>query len=68
MPTDLLRRLEADGIAVRPGPDALVHAQDKAVMRERLDTFDAPAPAHARVADAAEVLRFAEAPAASRWC
>ena len=38
------------GVTVRPGPDALVHAQDKAVMRQRLDTIDAPAPAHQVVA------------------
>lgn len=29
VPTEHLRALEADGIPVRPGPDALVHAQDK---------------------------------------
>ena len=29
VPTDHLHALAADGIAVRPGPDALVHAQDK---------------------------------------
>jgi 5-(carboxyamino)imidazole ribonucleotide synthase len=59
VPTDLLRQLESEGIAVRPGPDALVHAQDKAVMRARLDTFDAPSPAHQVVASAAEVADFA---------
>ena len=32
VPTDHLHALESD-LAVRPGPDALVHAQDKAVMR-----------------------------------
>ena len=37
VPTDLLHELEDAGIAVRPGPDALVHAQDKAVMRDRLE-------------------------------
>jgi len=59
VPTDLLRSLEADGVAVRPGPDALVHAQDKAVMRARLDTFDAPSPAHQVVASPADVEDFA---------
>src|SRR3954452_8458281 len=39
VPTDHLHALAADGIAVRPGPEALVHAQDKGVMRDRL-----PAP------------------------
>ncbi|TCM37928.1 5-(carboxyamino)imidazole ribonucleotide synthase [Kribbella sp. VKM Ac-2568] len=60
VPTDLLRQLEADGIKVRPGPDALVHAQDKAVMRQRLDAFDAPAPAHQVVASKADVEDFAK--------
>ena len=30
VPTEHLHALEADGVAVRPGPEALVHAQDKA--------------------------------------
>ena len=60
VPTDLLRELEAAGVAVRPGPDALVHAQDKAVMRQRLDTIDAPSPAHQVVATPADVADFAK--------
>ena len=32
----LLRALVAEGVAVHPGPDALVHAQDKLVMRRAL--------------------------------
>jgi 5-(carboxyamino)imidazole ribonucleotide synthase len=60
VPTDLLRQLEAEGIAVRPGPDALVHAQDKAVMRARLDLIGAPSPAHQVVASPEEVDAFAE--------
>ena len=35
VPTDHLHALE-DSLAVRPGPEALVHAQDKGVMRARL--------------------------------
>jgi len=42
VPTEHLHALEADGIAVRPGPDALVHAQDKAVMRARLTELGNP--------------------------
>jgi 5-(carboxyamino)imidazole ribonucleotide synthase len=60
VPTALLRELEAAGVAVRPGPDALVHAQDKAVMRQRLDTIDAPSPAHQVVATPADVADFAK--------
>ena len=33
VPTDHLHALEEAGVAVRPGPEALVHAQDKVVMR-----------------------------------
>ena len=44
VPTEHLRALEADGIPVRPGPDALVHAQDKGVMRARLDALGIPVP------------------------
>ena len=60
VPTDLLHELEDAGIKVYPGPDALVHAQDKAVMRQRLDTFDAPAPAHQVVATRDEIADFAK--------
>jgi 5-(carboxyamino)imidazole ribonucleotide synthase len=59
VPTGLLEDLEADGIAVRPGPAALVHAQDKLVLRERLDALGIPGPRWARVADAAQLEAFA---------
>jgi 5-(carboxyamino)imidazole ribonucleotide synthase len=60
VPTGLLHELEDAGIKVYPGPDALVHAQDKAVMRQRLDAFDAPAPAHQVVATRDEIADFAK--------
>ncbi|MGW3276149.1 5-(carboxyamino)imidazole ribonucleotide synthase, partial [Streptomyces kronopolitis] len=59
VPTEHLRALEADGIPVRPGPDALVHAQDKGVMRARLEAIGAPCPRHRLVSDPADVERFA---------
>ncbi|WP_461034903.1 5-(carboxyamino)imidazole ribonucleotide synthase [Streptomyces mayteni] len=59
VPTEHLRALEAEGIAVRPGPDALVHAQDKGVMRARLTELGVPCPRHRIVADPADVERFA---------
>nr|WP_274919200.1 5-(carboxyamino)imidazole ribonucleotide synthase [Streptomyces sp. WZ-12] len=59
VPTAHLRALEAEGIPVRPGPDALVHAQDKGVMRAKLDAIGAPCPRHRIVADPADVARFA---------
>lgn len=45
VPPEHLRALEAAGATVRPGPAALVHAQDKLVMREALDRAGIPSPA-----------------------
>ncbi|WP_075002270.1 5-(carboxyamino)imidazole ribonucleotide synthase [Streptomyces qinglanensis] len=59
VPTEHLRALEADGIPVRPGPDALVHAQDKGVMRARLAELGVPAPRNRLVSDARDVAAFA---------
>ncbi|MFD6419895.1 5-(carboxyamino)imidazole ribonucleotide synthase [Streptomyces sp. NPDC060194] len=59
VPVEHLRALEADGVPVRPGPDALVHAQDKGVMRERLTALGAPCPRHRLVSDPADVAAFA---------
>ena len=59
VPTALLENLERRGIAVRPGPSALVHAQDKAVMRERLTALGVPCPAWRVVASPAELAEFA---------
>ena len=58
VPTEHLHALEADGIAVRPGPEALVHAQDKGVMRERLTELGAPCPRHAIVRSVEDVEAF----------
>lgn len=49
VPLEHLRVLQAEGVAVRPGPDALVHAQDKIAMREALDAAGIPSPAWTRV-------------------
>ncbi|MFE4372357.1 5-(carboxyamino)imidazole ribonucleotide synthase [Streptomyces sp. NPDC056835] len=59
VPIEHLRALEADGIPVRPGPDALVHAQDKGVMRARLTELGAPCPRHRIVTGPADATAFA---------
>ncbi|WP_173870469.1 5-(carboxyamino)imidazole ribonucleotide synthase [Streptomyces albus] len=59
VPTEHLRTLEADGIPVRPGPDALVHAQDKGVMRARLGELGIPAPRNRIVSGPEDVAAFA---------
>lgn len=58
VPTEHLRALAADGVACRPGPDALVHAQDKIVMREAMTRLGAPQPRWAEVATAEDVAAF----------
>lgn len=58
VPTEHLHALQDDGLAVRPGPEALVHAQDKGVMRERLAALGVPCPRHAIVASADDVAAF----------
>ena len=58
VPTDHLHALAAAGTAVRPGPEALVHAQDKVVMREALSRIDAPLPAFRVVESVADVSDF----------
>ncbi|MBD9698310.1 5-(carboxyamino)imidazole ribonucleotide synthase [Flavimobilis sp. GY10621] len=44
VPFSLLDEIAADGVPVHPGPAALVHAQDKIVMRERLTELGVPCP------------------------
>jgi 5-(carboxyamino)imidazole ribonucleotide synthase len=59
VPTEHLRTLEAEGVVVRPGPDALEHAQDKLVMRRRLTEIGVPCPRWAEVTTADELAAFA---------
>lgn len=44
VPNDLLAEFVARGTPVHPGPQALVQAQDKIVMRERLTALGIPCP------------------------
>lgn len=58
VPTEHLRALAADGVIAHPGPEALVHAQDKIVMREAMARLGAPQPRWAVVGSAADVEAF----------
>src|SRR3954466_7205328 len=58
VPTDHLHALERAGTRVAPGPDALVHAQDKLVLRRALAAAGEPQPAWAEVASVDEVAAF----------
>jgi 5-(carboxyamino)imidazole ribonucleotide synthase len=59
VPGELLRELEDAGVVVRPGSAALIHAQDKAVMRQRLTDLGVPAPRWRFVSDIDDVTTFA---------
>ncbi|MGI5165065.1 5-(carboxyamino)imidazole ribonucleotide synthase [Spirillospora sp. CA-253888] len=50
-----IRAVIESGVPCRPGPDALRHAQDKLVMRERLAALGAPCPAFAHLPAATAV-------------
>jgi 5-(carboxyamino)imidazole ribonucleotide synthase len=58
VPQEHLRALVAAGVPVHPGPDAMLYAQDKLVMRRRLAALEVAIPAFAEVADAADLERF----------
>ena len=58
VPTEHLQALADDGVVAHPGPHALVHAQDKVVMREAMQRLGAPQPRWAVVSSVAEVEAF----------
>jgi 5-(carboxyamino)imidazole ribonucleotide synthase len=58
VPTELLEKLVADGVNVAPPPEALVHAQDKLVMRRRLEALGAPVPRYAAVQSVDDIEAF----------
>ncbi|SNR56811.1 5-(carboxyamino)imidazole ribonucleotide synthase [Blastococcus mobilis] len=60
VPTEHLHALEAAGHRVAPGPDALVHAQDKLVLRRALQEAGEPQPAWAEVRTVHDVTAFVD--------
>ena len=58
VPTELLRQLEADGVNVRPGPGALIHAQNKLVMRKKLAELGLPQPNWTEISSPQELEKF----------
>lgn len=61
VPTEHLRALQAAGVNVQPGPEALVHAQDKLVMRAAVERLGLPNPRWSAVASVAELVDFGKA-------
>ncbi|MFG3697449.1 5-(carboxyamino)imidazole ribonucleotide synthase [Micromonospora sp. NPDC047620] len=60
VPTEHIRALAAEGVKLFPPADALQHAQDKRVMRERLGELGAPNPAWRPVAEPADLVAFGD--------
>lgn len=60
VPPEHLRALQAAGHAVHPGPEALIHAQDKIVMRRRMDELGLPNPRWAEVHSPEDLQRFGD--------
>ncbi|MFP5019956.1 5-(carboxyamino)imidazole ribonucleotide synthase [Pseudonocardia phyllosphaerae] len=61
VPQEVLVPLAEAGIPLRPPPEALVHAQDKLVMRRRLSAMGLPVPDFAEVTAPADVATFGDA-------
>lgn len=61
VPQAVLKRLVESGVPVRPGPHALLYAQDKLLMRERLGALGLPMPDWAAVSTEAELDAFIDA-------
>ncbi|MDT5118157.1 MAG: 5-(carboxyamino)imidazole ribonucleotide synthase [Mycobacterium sp.] len=59
VPTELLEKLVAEGVNVAPPPHALVHAQDKLVMRRRLEALGAAVPRYAAIDNIDDLDAFA---------
>lgn len=58
VPPEHLNALQAEGHACRPGPHALLYAQDKGDMRTRLGALGVPCPRNAAISSAAELEAF----------
>ncbi|MGN0099860.1 MAG: 5-(carboxyamino)imidazole ribonucleotide synthase [Dietzia sp.] len=58
VPPQILLDLESAGVAVRPRASALIHAQDKLVMRRALAEIGAPVPPFTGVDSVEDVRRF----------
>jgi 5-(carboxyamino)imidazole ribonucleotide synthase len=60
VPGEYLRVLVEHGVVVRPGPEALLHAQDKLVMRHKLASLGMPVPRFAAVSEVDDAVKFGD--------
>jgi 5-(carboxyamino)imidazole ribonucleotide synthase len=60
VPNEHLQQLIDEGVNVQPRPAALIHAQDKLVMRAAIERLGLPNPAWSAVSSVDELLVFGE--------
>jgi len=58
VPVHLLKEIQSQGTAVRPNPAALIHAQNKLVMRQALTKLSLPQPEWREIKSAADLDDF----------
>ena len=58
VPNEHIATLAAEGVAIYPGAEAIIFAQDKQQMRTRLAALGAPVPRWRAVAGAADIAEF----------
>lgn len=58
VPAQLLEELTSQGVAVHPGPKALIHAQNKLVMRRRLAALGLPQPIWSAAKNLDDIEKF----------
>lgn len=58
VPTEFLNKLTEMGYSVQPQPSALLYAQDKLLMRQRLEELGAPVPAYAAIESVQDAEAF----------
>ncbi len=58
VPPEVIAAVQDAGVRVEPSPDALLHAQDKLVMRRRLRALGIPCPDWAHVTSRADLEAF----------
>lgn len=58
VPSEFLNRLSETGYSVQPQPSALLYAQDKLLMRQRLEKLGAPVPAYIGIDSVDDALSF----------
>ena len=60
VPSEHIRTLAGEGVKLFPPADALLHAQDKRIMRERLGELGAPNPSWRPVGEPADLVHFGD--------